>query len=285
MNKNLEQLVGRFRRNFGKPKVPEIFSRISWRENLWSSLPFIFSPMMQHFCLNIGNAPALDDVYNVNGSFFFGRKKLWPLEVKPDRIGRMFLNSPNGVGVRNRYEIVRKFMEQEGKKGRRKFLSIACGSAQPIIHATYNLLQEGITTELTLTDESSRALGMARKRASQAGILGQVKFIQAPFQKLAEIDGHKFDVVESCGIIDYLSDRATKRLLKVIRQFVTTDGIIIVSNMQETMWARDLRRVYNWEIRYRIANDFHALIQNAGWQHVKVQVENEGIYTIATAEP
>lgn len=269
------QILAECRRNFGKKRIAELFE-LRTRLFNWSS------PLLQHFCRHVANAPALDDVYNATSSFSFNRQTVWPESAKPDVFSRFFLSCPNGQAVRNRYRTVVGLCKETGGGDR---LSIASGSAQPLIHANYELQRQGRgDTELLLTDIDDAPLALAKRRTEQAGISDRVSFLQASFKCLPKrLAGKKYDVVEACGIFDYLSDKQSLFLLDLMLRFLRPGGKIIISGMAETRGADLLRKIYNWEIIYRSPNEFADLVKMAGGKNVKIYIEPWGIQYVAVA--
>lgn len=266
------------RRNFGGNPHLDIF-------RMQTTLLNASSPLMQHFCENVANAPALDDVYNARGNFSWRGQRIWPISATPDIWSDFHLSCPLAQGVRNRYRIV---MEKYMETGGGKTLSIACGSAQPLIHAVQEMVSQGdgSQAELILSDMEESSLELALQRAKDAGVGGKIsRMVVAHFQKLPELfGGQKFDVIEACGICDYFSDMYVKRkILKSVFSMLRKGGMAIVSGMAETPAADLLRRIYNWEIIYRSPEVFASLVREAGGRNVKVYVEPWGIYYVAVA--
>lgn len=269
------QILAECRRNFGKKRISELFELCT----------FLFnrnSPLLQHVCKNVANAPALDDVYNVLGSFSFNEQTVWPESAKPDIFSRFYLSCPNGQDVRNRYRAVASLYI---KIGGGDILSIATGSAQPLIHAHHESRKEGEEdVELLLTDIDEASLVLAKQRAEQAGISDRVSFLQASFKCLPKrLAGKKYDVVEGCGIFEYLSDEQSLFLLGLMLKFLKPGGKIIVSGMAETRGANLLRKIYNWEIIYRSPKEFAFLVRRVGGRDVRIYIEPWGIQYVIVA--
>lgn len=275
-NGHKDSVFTKARRNFGPKRIVQLFQlRTRWFNNS--------SPLMQHFCKYVANAGALDDVYNALGSFSWNGHSLYPESAKPDSFSDFYLDCPNGQAVRNRYRQVARMYEQLGGG---RTLSIACGSAQPLIHAIHALKMQGKDDgiKLILTDISEEALALAKRRAKQAMIDDKVSYYQVAFYNLKRaFPGEKFDIVEACGILDYLSDDHAISLLRFALDFLEDNGTIIVSNMSETRGANLLRKMYNWEINYRSPEEFGQLIQRAGGRNIRVYVEPWGIHHVAIA--
>lgn len=265
--------LNRYRQNFGNIRLKEIFELETLLVNHGSQL-------MQYFCRHVMNAQALDVAYNALGSFRLKGKKVFPQNIKSgDLLSQFLCRDPNFQAVRNRYRQVVKLVKQFGGG---EVLSIACGSANPIVEAVSELKQ----SSLLLTDSSSDALKLALSIAHQAQISERVEILQVPWIKLPRIlANRKFDVVEICGLGDYLSDRSEIKLIEIALGFLKPEGKIIVSNMVETQPASDLlRRRYNWDIpAYRTPKKFKELIQKGGGKNIKIYLEPWGIHSIATA--
>jgi ubiquinone/menaquinone biosynthesis C-methylase UbiE len=271
----LLRTLAKSRWNFGKQRIPELFRIQTLGFNATSKL-------LQHFCEHVQNSPSLDDVYNATGVFFWNSKRIWPVWAKPDFFARFYLSCPNAQAVRNRYLVVKELYQ---KHCAGETLSIACGSAQPLIHAASDLKAQGKVVKLVLTDPSAEALNLARRRAEDAGVADQLEMVAVPFTRLTEtFDGRKFDSIEACGILDYLSDEQALALLANARQLLRPGGHILVSNMAETRGADLLRRIYNWEILYRTPEEFGKLLVRAGFKNVRILVEPWGIHPVGIAQ-
>ncbi len=234
------------------------------------------SPLLQHFCANVANALSLDDVYNATGAFEINGQKLYPLKAQPDSWSNFYLSCPNAQAVRNRYRMVKHLLFEIGGG---EVLSIASGSAQPLIHALYELNNN---TQLNLTDISQDALDLAKARAEQFGV-ENISYHRMSLKKIFQsFSEKKFDVVEACGILDYFNDDEAVKILEFALS--RTSGSIIVSNMNKTRGGKLLLKTYNWPIIYRTPGEFKLLIQKAGGKNVKIYIEPWNIHVVATAE-
>lgn len=261
-------ILAKARLNFGSNKFSQIFKMRTLFLNTHSKL-------MQRFCEKVCNSEALDIAYNVLGTFSLNGTPTYPKVHRPDILAKFHLRFPNAQGVRNRYKLVEKIYTEFGGG---RTLSIACGSAQSLIDAA----KEISNVSLVLSDASQDALSIAEYRAKEAHIDNKVSFIQESFWKLPKlIDGQKFDVVEMCGILDYLNDKHAVKLLNFALDSLRQCGCLIVSNMAKTGQATILTRMYNWEIIYRSPNDFSKLIKEAGGKDIKIYLEPWKIYYVA----
>jgi 2-polyprenyl-3-methyl-5-hydroxy-6-metoxy-1,4-benzoquinol methylase len=251
------------------------------------------SPLLQHFCENVTNAAALDDVYNSSYAFRWANgEKIIPLSEKIDPLGQFFLNCPNGQAVRNRcrgvmYEFQEAAKEILKKRREVRVLSIACGSSQAIVNQSSIMVNRGMNKDnfiFTFTDMEQEPLDLARIRAEQGGLSDQVEYIKTHFKNLPEIlRGRKFDIIEACGIDDYLPRKNLLELFRFVNLILEKGGVFITSNMKETRGALLLTWTYNWPIIYREPEDLHEVLVEANFQSPKVYLEPWGIHMYATA--
>jgi hypothetical protein len=259
------------------------------KNNLFEELYFpinTHSQLMRHFVQNVCNAGALDDAYNVNGDFKIDGKKIFPQSVDSniDIMGKFFLNFPNAQAVRNRYRIVVDLIIAHFagvKTG--TLLSVACGSAQAVLHAVYLLKKQGVIINVTLTDSSLNALAVAKRTVELFNLEDQVRFIQVSFLEISKTfqkDERAFDLVEACGVSDYLSDKLAIRLIKTMLDF--SKNKIIFSNMSK-IYPHDqvLELTYNWPLVYRTPEMIGALAFCSGGKKVNIYIEPWGIHPVA----
>ena len=276
--KTKQQVLSKLRRNFPNQRyIVEIF-------NIQTAGFNQFSPTLSHLCRNAANAPALDDGYNVTGSFEWNNKTLWPeskstLDPFAWFWGKYHANFPS---VRNRYRLVKYFFN---KMGGGDTLSIASGSAQALIHATKEVLDDkkNISFNVTLTDTNTKSLELAMRRANDAGVSDYVTALDLPFEKLPiQLESKKFKIIEACGILDYLPEKHAIKLIQFALHAIQDDGLIIMSNMNNTNAGPLLSKLFNWDIIYRTPSEFGSLIKKAGGKNVKVYVEPWEIHPVVT---
>jgi len=265
------------RKNFGRDAIPEI-------HNLEIPLFTKGSPLMKHFCRNVANAPALDDVYNIFGSFTVNGERVFPEAHKRDLLSLFHLGlCPNGFGVRWRYRtVIEEAQRALSRKSEVSILSVACGSAQPVLHLSDILRNRGVKVKTTLTDASQSALDLALRRAEEFGVSNLVESFQALFVKLrSKFAGQHFDLVEVCGLFDYCSDKAVSLCLK---NALALGDVVLVSNMIDVpRESKMLRMAYNWEPVYRPPYELASLLEKAGGQDIEVIVGPWGIHAVALA--
>lgn len=117
-------------------------------------------------------AAALDPLYDPT-------KELLPNgSPMTSELADWLTNLADGRGIRSRAELVRNVMIEDALEVEvrpARWLSLACGAAQPIIKTAALLAESDVPTpEMTLVDRDSRALRLAKGYAEEAGVGGQV---------------------------------------------------------------------------------------------------------------
>lgn len=263
------------RRNFGPNVMMELFQMRTTGLNAQSKL-------MQHFCQNVACSQALDDVYNALGSFSCGQGLAFiPMAAPADDVGYFHNSCPSGQAIRNRYRIVARLHEQ---LMRGEVLSVACGSAQPLIHALSERKRQGTTTGVSvlLADVDKIAIDLAFHRADQAGVRSSLIPLLTQFAVLPKaLEGTSFDHVEACGIMDYLTDDRVVDLAQMLRSKLKRGGTMLISQMSRTRAANVLSDTYNWWIIYRTPEQFGELLRQAGFKNVTIYVEPWRVHMVA----
>ncbi|MBI2484486.1 class I SAM-dependent methyltransferase, partial [Candidatus Uhrbacteria bacterium] len=226
-----QQVLDWARRNFGPNVMTELFEMRSSGLNATSKL-------MQHFCRHVACSQALDDVYNALGSFTIEKGLAFiPLAAAADGVGYFHNSCPSGQAIRNRYRIVARLHEQLicGE-----VLSVACGSAQPLIHALSERKRAETDTGVSvlLADVDKSAIDLAMHRADQAGVRSKLVPLLTQFAVLPKaLEGTSFDHIEACGIIDYLQDERVVELCQMLHGKLKRGGTLLMSQMHHTRAA------------------------------------------------
>ena len=267
-----ERILRQARKNFGAQGKNEVF-------NMEIPLLTEDSPLMRHFLRHVENAQALDAAYNVNGDFVW-RRECAGTAYPPDWRARFHLNFPPAQAVRNRYRVVAEEYCRVGGNA----LSIACGSAQPLIHAF--AVRRDVGARLVLTDASRDALDLALEKADWAGVRQIVETQEVVWTNVQEhLSGRRFDFVEACGIMDYLPTRIAKKLVQMMLAMTSERGRIIVSNVSRspTGSERLLRKLYNWDLVYRSPEELAGIVEDGGGRIERVVIEPWRMHAIITA--
>jgi ubiquinone/menaquinone biosynthesis C-methylase UbiE len=193
--------------------------------------------------------PALEAVYN----FREGEGSNWLVRA----IDSFWLNIRNAQAVRNRLSIVEhelsvailKIAATKAGGEPVRILSIAAGSGQGVIETVEKLYRAGVQCEVVLIDHDESALEYARKLSEEHGISDIVSARKGNavfFYR--ELHGFIPDIIEMCGLMDYLDDKLAVALIKKIRRYLQMEGFFLTCHIHPNMESYFLRYVINWDI-------------------------------------
>lgn len=155
-------------------------------------------PGMEHWLTLVPTARALEPLYRPDVAFLPGG------EPMTDEMREFFINTADGTGIRNRAAILRNLLEAApAREAEAKWLSLACGVAQPMLDTAASLVT---SPRLTLVDLDVHALADARRYAAEVGLHDRVDTIRMNILRGAgmPLPPEEFDVVEAVGILEYL---------------------------------------------------------------------------------
>ncbi len=226
---------------------------------------------------------ALDVVYNFESGE--GRNSL------ERSFDWFWLHMRNAQAVRNRLLVVKRELAKAIEKvaSRKdsdepiKILSLAAGAAQGVIETVQEYISCGYNIQVTLIDRDESALAHARALAKKHGIekhvttlIGDVIF----FERFLEKDFTP-DIIEMCGLLDYLRSSLAIKLIKKIYRFLPKNGSFLTCNAHTNAEAYFLKHVVNWDMLYRSVDEFADLLESSGFSHLKLYTEPHRIHTVA----
>ncbi len=229
--------------------------------------------------------PALHAVYN----FKTGEGSNWLVRA----IDSFWLHVRNAQAVRNRLKIVkRELMNIVLKQAKTKkpgepvlILSLASGSGQGAIEVVANLMRAGVACELLLIDQDASALAHARHLAVEHGIIAITEIYEGDvfyFEK--SLNGRTPDVIEMCGILDYLDERHALFLIKKAHKRLAFGGWFLTCHIHWNGEAFFLMYQENWWMRYRTRDELRDLLVDGHFIEPKRFTEPLGIHTVAVAQ-
>lgn len=223
---------------------------------------------------------ALHEIYNYD----FGKP------ASMDTLVSNFWESMlNCQAVRNRFKLVKQELKRavlqfEGEPEVR-IISLACGSAQPVIEVMAELKTRGILAKTVLLDMDQSALDHAAKLASVYGVLAQVKTIKAIVCQVAKVaKNFKPHVIEMVGLMDYLDEKQAVRLLSKIRQLLEPNGIFITCNICPNVEQAFLKWVVDWNMIYRTARQLSEIVEAAGFKKIRLIQEPLAIHNLVVCQ-
>lgn len=229
--------------------------------------------------------PALEAVYN----FREGEGSNWFIRWIDD----FWLHIRNAQAVRNRLNIVERELASAILKvsGRKigsepvRILSIAAGSGQAVIETVEQMRKSGILCEVVLIDQDDTALAYARQLAEQYGVsdLVTARAGNAVFFN-RELHGFVPDIVEMCGLMDYLDDRLAIALIKKIRRYLAREGFFLTCHIHPNAESYFLRHAINWDMLYRSRQELETLLIEGGFLGPELHSEPHRIHSVAVSQ-
>lgn len=173
----------------------------------------------------VPTAAALHPLYEPESTYLPNGKKL------DENIGDWFKNIADARGIRGRAEVMQGLLERESHDGQegQKWLSLACGAAQPVFSVLEKLDNEGEVPlpHVTLADIDKNALSLAEGYAASHGLETQIDtkrlnvlrrqglaYAREPgiagiaksalLRSKGRLQPEEFDAVDAVGIFEYL---------------------------------------------------------------------------------
>ncbi len=274
-----------------------------WYEGpyIFSSLFFdAFSRTLHEIRKGATGAGALHFIYN------WVEREEWD-DVDLDRgrrLGRWvadwWIHMNNARAVRNRRVLVRyltrRRIEQWATEHRgqtMRILSVACGSAQPLLEALLSaepvLVAYGVKVELRLLDKSNLILTHAMRLVAKYGFDEwlNVATYCCSYRNIRQVcDDGTWDPhhVEGVGIDDYLDGQKARWLVSAIYELLTPGGTYLSGHTMSNREAFPLRWLIAWAMLYRSPRQLGDIV-SAAFRHdqINLYLEPGHIHVVAEA--
>lgn len=229
---------------------------------------------------------ALDAVYN----FTKGEGCSWIACAIDD----YWMHIRNAQAVRNRLKIVKQEIEiaildvvkTKARNEPVRLLSLAAGSGQGVIEVVAKLHHAGIRCEVLLVDQDHSALAHARKLAWKHGISDMVATRESNavlFYRNLRKWGFKPDIIEMCGLMDYLEDELAITVIKMIHRCLPPRGFFLTCHIHPNKESYFLWHVVNWGMLYREQQELRNLLVKGGFILPILYTEPHRIHSVAVA--
>jgi len=223
---------------------------------------------------------ALDIIYN----YIPGKDK--------SLAGRItdFWNQLNNIkALRNRLRLVKKELKEiienlSIKESEIRLLSIASGSAQGVIEAMSEFKQKGVLIKVIFLDRDPIALEHSKKLAQKAGVIDQITFINKGVNVLEEtVKDFNPHIVEVVGFLEYRPEEKAIKLAEKIYQLLLPDGVLLISNISNSLERLFLYYVANWPMIYRTPKQLAEILVKGSFnpKNCKIIYEPLKIHQIA----
>ncbi len=94
----------------------------------------------------------------------------------------------------------------------------------------------------------------------------------------------KPDIVEMCGLLDYLDTALAVRLVKKIFRQLHDEGFFLTCHIHPNHEAYFLNHVVNWWMLYRTPAELKNIVVEGGFMKVELHSEPHGIHSVAVAQ-
>lgn len=227
---------------------------------------------------------ALDAVYNFRGGE--GSNKV----VRA--IDEYWLHIRNAQAVRNRLKIVKrelsaailKIAETKDSGEPVRILSLAAGSGQGVIEVVAEFARKGVLCEVILVDQDESALQHASALAREAGIDQVVVVVSNVVSFLRNCRNVKFDIIEMCGLMDYLEDDLAVAVIKMVNRRLTENGYFLTCHIHPNLESYFLWHVVNWGMLYRTRWELRLLLVRGGFLLPVLHSEPHRIHSVAVVQ-
>jgi extracellular factor (EF) 3-hydroxypalmitic acid methyl ester biosynthesis protein len=195
---------------------------------------------------------------------------------------------PPSLAARNRRDMMARLLVDEGKRGARRILNVACGGVPELVQICSTTHFE----DVVLLDQDQEALTFATASLSQAkpdlGASTRLTTINMPVQAIVRspsvIGEAKFDVIYSMGLYDYLAEDRARKLTATLWDSVAPGGVLAIANFQGHDWPRYvLEAAMDWFLVYRDDDELAGLAELPSLERHEVAVDSTGLILMLIA--
>lgn len=202
-----------------------------------------------------GDAVLIDLIYRL------GRDRTGALSEAGRAIYEWELNSPGCKSVRNRCQVVTRYLtELTQSGGRPRVMSVACGHLREVAGCVGDIRR--LPCELfTAIDQDSQSLSEVRRCYQSFG----VSTLHANIYRLMR-SRHSFvdyDFIYASGLYDYLDDRTARSLTGSLFRMLRSGGRLLIGNFTPDMHDIGyMESVMDWWLIYRTEEQMQGLTEN-----------------------
>lgn len=257
------------------PKYLHTFIKESFRRLLW---PLIRQSYFVERGLSKprgypGDYVIVEEMYN-------GNPKSLGLGYIYDLI---FLDTQLCRGLRNRKDQMKQIINNyliSIKHNNLNILNIACGGSRELrelMDMKLGLFNN--TSSISLLDNDKNAIDFSIKKLSVFN--KTVKYIPININVLDLLKGNpsdllKYDLIYSIGLFDYLPDLILSKLIKVIINLLSRDGVFIFAHKDYTLYDPCIADWFcDWKYYHRSEKDLKDILQGCGVNNSDIRISRE----------
>jgi SAM-dependent methyltransferase len=193
--------------------------------------------------------------------------------------------------IETRMEVVREYIGEAvrtcGQERAARILSLGSGPAREIETFLSGPLARVGRTEFTMVDQENEALAFAYDRAYphllKLGGTSRVQCLNISFTDILRAnrglgDVPPQDMIYSLGLLDYLSDRRSRVLVRKLYEALAPGGLLVIGNMNDTpfsnLWPMEF--IADWTLMYRNDAEMRSWAEPLGAKECWTQTERTG---------
>ncbi len=205
------------------------------------------------------------------------------------KIADFWLKMLNAQAVRNRLKLVKQILREEIEKisqtkSEIRLLSIASGSAQGVIEIIQEFKQKGIIVQAIFLDLDLTAIEYSRELSQKANVTEQIIFINKSVRGLEEtVKGFNPNIIEIVGFLEYRPKEKAIELVTRACHLLTSNGVLLTSNINYNPEILFLHWVVNWQMIYRTPQELVEILIKRSFnpKDCKIICEPLKIYSLA----
>ena len=198
------------------------------------------------------------------------------LDIKmPGIIDEYLFGTLSAKALKNRFLAVANWLQETMKqlvnhKGSIKVVNLGSGPGRDTVEALMKISYLKDRIHINCVDIDIRAVEVGKNLVEEKNLASSFTFINRSLMKLAFRE--ELDLGLLIGVLCGLETDVCVFLLKRIKRYFKKGGLLIVSNVLETMEERDsfmafiLRRVIDWNLVYKIPDKLKKIILEAGYK-------------------
>jgi SAM-dependent methyltransferase len=126
----------------------------------------------------------------------------------------------------------------------KKILEIGCGLGP----GTVALAEQG--AHVTALDIDARSVALARLRVRDHGLADRAEVLHVPDTLHLPFDDRAFDLIVCNGVMEHVTPRLRKPLMKEMWRVLKTDGLLFIGETPNRLWPIDSHTTGLWWVHY-----------------------------------
>jgi hypothetical protein len=224
--------------------------------------------------INATNWRALDELYN-----YYDRENSYT--SVENWFNKYWMKIENAQALRNRARQVKQAIHEElenklnkSVKNKIRILSIASGSAQPLLEAIAGFDKtKQKSLKVSLLDADKSALDHSKFLADKYGLLCDIICFNNRTTSLNQLfSDNSFDLIEMVGFLDYRTHEKAVSLIQKIKGLLANQGVFITGNIMPNREKFFLDWVLLWPMIYRSEKQLKRIMLESGFKEDNTKI-------------